>query len=111
MTAKLFAWIYDSYVGILNHVLRSLRLVAAPVDWLGNDATGMAAMIPVGIFVSLPFTTYVVLARLSAIPGEGYEAAGEDGASAWRTCLSVTLPLERPAPAGAVGPDAVSPFH
>jgi multiple sugar transport system permease protein len=97
MTAKLFAWIYDYYFGILNHVLRSLRLVAEPVDWLGNDATVMAAMIAVGIFVSLPFTTYVVLAGLSAIPGEVYEAAWVDGASAWRTYWSVTLPLVRPA--------------
>jgi len=97
MTAKLFAWIYDYYFGILNHVLLSLRLVAAPVDWLGNDATVMAAMIAVGIFVSLPFTTYVVLAGLSAIPGEVYEAAWVDGASAWRTYWSVTLPLVRPA--------------
>jgi multiple sugar transport system permease protein len=97
MTAKLFVWIYDYYFGILNHVLLSLRLVAAPVDWLGNDATVMAAMIAVGIFVSLPFTTYVVLAGLSAIPGEVYEAARVDGASSWRAYRSVTLPLLRPA--------------
>src|SRR3989441_9162245 len=97
MTSKLFVWIYDYYFGILNHVLLSLRLVTAPVDWLGNDATVMAAMIAVGIFVSLPFTTYVVLAGLSAIPGEVYEAARVDGASAWRTYWSVTVPLLRPA--------------
>lgn len=97
MTAKLFAWIYDYYFGILNHLLLSLRLVTAPVDWLGNGATVMAAMIAVGIFVSLPFTTYVVLAGLSAISGEVYEAARVDGASAWRTYWSVTVPLLRPA--------------
>jgi ABC-type sugar transport system permease subunit len=97
MTAKLFAWIYDYYFGILNHVLVSRRLVAAPVDWLGNDATVMGAMIVVGIFVSLPFTTYVVLAGLAAIPGDVYEAAWVDGASAWRAYRSVTLPLLRPA--------------
>jgi multiple sugar transport system permease protein len=97
MTAKLFVWLYDYYFGILNHVLVSLGLLAAPVDWLGNDATVMAAMIAVGIFVSVPFTTYVVLAGLSAIPGEVYEAARVDGASAWRAYRSVTLPLLRPA--------------
>ena len=97
MTAKLFAWIYDYYFGILNHALLSLRLIAAPVDWLGNDATVMSAMIAVGVFVSLPFTTYVVLAGLSAIPAEVYEAALVDGASAWRTYWSVTMPLLRPA--------------
>jgi ABC-type sugar transport system permease subunit len=97
MTAKLFVWIYDYYFGILNHVLLSLRLLSAPVDWLGNDSTVMGAMIAVGVFVSLPFTTYVILAGLAAIPGEVYEAARVDGASAWRAYWSVTVPLLRPA--------------
>ena len=111
MTSKLFVWIYDYYFGLLNHVLLSLRLVAAPVDWLGNDATVMPAMIAVGIFVSLPFTTYVVLAGLSAIPGEVYEAARVDGASVWRTYRAVTLPLLRPALLVAVVLNAIYVFN
>jgi ABC-type sugar transport system permease subunit len=97
MTAKLFAWIYDYYFGILNHALTRLRVLAGPVDWLGDDRTVMGAMIAVGVFVSLPFTTYVLLAGLSSIAGEVYEAARVDGASAWRTYRAVTLPLLRPA--------------
>jgi len=97
MTAKLFVWIYDYYFGVLNHLLVSLHVIARPVDWLGNDATVMGAMIAVGIFVSLPFTTYVLLAGLQAIPPDVYEAARVDGASAWRAYASVTLPLLRPA--------------
>ena len=111
MTSKLFAWIYDYYFGLLNHVLLSLRLVAAPVDWLGNDATVMPAMIAVGIFVSLPFTTYVVLAGLSAIPKEVYEATQVDSASVWRTYRSVTLPLLRPALLVAVVLNAIYVFN
>jgi multiple sugar transport system permease protein len=97
VTAKLFVWVYDYYFGILNHLLTTLGVIAGPVDWLGDDATVMGAMIAVGIFVSLPFTTYVVMAGLQAIPGEVYEAARVDGASGWRTYRSVTLPLLRPA--------------
>jgi multiple sugar transport system permease protein len=97
MTSKLFVWIYDYYFGLLNHALVSLHVIARPVDWLGDDSTVMAAMIAVGIFVSLPFTTYVVLAGLSAIPGDVYEAARVDGASPWRTYRLITLPLLRPA--------------
>lgn len=97
MTAKLFVWIYDYYFGVLNHALVSLGLLRQPVDWLGDDATVMGAMIAVGVFVSLPFTTYVLLAGLQTIPGEVYEAARVDGASAWRSYRSVTLPLLRPA--------------
>jgi multiple sugar transport system permease protein len=97
MTAKLFVWIYDYYFGLLNDVLLRLGLLRHPVDWLGEDATVMSAMIAVGVFVSLPFTTYVILAGLQTIPGDVYEAARVDGASAWRTYRSVTLPLLRPA--------------
>jgi multiple sugar transport system permease protein len=97
MTSKLFAWIYDYYFGMLNELLRALAIVAEPVDWLGDDRTVMAAMIAVGIFVSVPFTTYVILAGLSSIPREVYEAARVDGASAWRTYRSITLPLLQPA--------------
>jgi multiple sugar transport system permease protein len=97
ITAKLFVWVYDYYFGALNHVLTALRLVAEPVDWLGNDATVMGSMIAVGVFVSLPFTTYVLLAGLATIPGDVYEAARLDGASAWQTYRSVTLPLLGPA--------------
>jgi len=97
ITAKLFVWVYDYYFGALNHLMAALRLTAAPVDWLGNDATVMGAMIAVGVFVSLPFTTYVLLAGLATIPGEVYEAARLDGASAWQTYRSVTLPLLGPA--------------
>jgi len=97
MTSKLFVWIYDYYFGILNRVLTAAGVIDRPVDWLGDDRTVMGAMIAVGVFVSLPFTTYVLLAGLQAIPGEVYEAARVDGASGWRTYRSVTLPLLRPA--------------
>jgi ABC-type sugar transport system permease subunit len=97
VTSKLFVWIYDYYFGALNHLLTSLRIGARPVDWLGDDATIMGAMIAVGVFVSLPFTTYVFLAGLATIPDDVYEAARLDGASPWRAYWSVTLPLLGPA--------------
>jgi ABC-type sugar transport system permease subunit len=97
MTSKLFAWLYDYYFGLINRALVAAGLVRAPVDWLGDDATVMGAMIAVGVFVSLPFTTYVLLAGLSTIPAEVYEAARVDGASGWRAYRAVTLPLLRPA--------------
>ena len=97
MTSKLFVWLYDYYFGLINRALVAAGLVLAPVDWLGDDATVMGAMIAVGVFVSLPFTTYVLLAGLSTIPAEVYEAARVDGASGWRAYRAVTLPLLRPA--------------
>ncbi|MFD0329312.1 ABC transporter permease subunit [Streptacidiphilus monticola] len=48
------------------------------------------------VFVSLPFTTYTLLAGLQTVPAEVYEAAKVDGATPWQTYLRVTLPLLRP---------------
>jgi ABC-type sugar transport system permease subunit len=97
MTAKLFVWIYDYYFGLLNRLLTAAGLLDRPVDWLGDDQTVMGAMIAVGVLVSLPFTTYVLLAGLQTIPGEVYEAARVDGASGLRAYRAITLPLLRPA--------------
>ncbi len=97
MTAKLFAWLYDYYFGLINRALVAAGVLRAPVDWLGDDRAVMGAMIAVGVFVSLPFTTYVLLAGLETIPGEVYEAARVDGASGWRAYRGITLPLLRPA--------------
>jgi ABC-type sugar transport system permease subunit len=95
MTAKLFVWIYDYYFGLLNRLMTAAGLT--PVDWLGDDRTVMGAMIAVGVFVSLPFTTYVLLAGLQTIPAEIYEAARVDGAAGLRGYRWITLPLLRPA--------------
>src|SRR5258707_11490529 len=97
MTSKLFVWLYDYYFGLINRALVAAGLVRAPVDWLGDDATVMGAMIAVGVFVSLPFTTYVLLAGLSTIPAQVYQAAPVDRASCCRAYRPVTLPPPRPA--------------
>ena len=54
-------------------------------------------MIGVGVFVSLPFTGYVFLAGLNAIPQDVYEAARIDGAGPSQIYRYITLPLLRPA--------------
>jgi len=97
ITAKLFTLIYDYYYGTLNMILQGLHITSAPIDFLGDDHWTMASMIMVGIFVSVPFTAYVFVAGLNAIPGDVYEAAKIDGASPWQTYWRITLPLLRPA--------------
>src|SRR5205823_102510 len=64
---------------------------------VGAVTTGMPAMIAVGVFVSLPFTTYVFLAGLQALPTAIVEAASVDGYSGPRVYRSLSLPRLRPA--------------
>jgi multiple sugar transport system permease protein len=97
ITARLFTLIYDYYHGILGELLVRLHVVEEPVDFLGDDRWTMASMVAVGVFVSLPFTAYVLLAGLQGIPGDVHEAARVDGAGPWQHYRYVTLPLLRPA--------------
>lgn len=97
VTSQLFVLLYDYYYGTINHVLKSLGLIDTSIDFLGDDSWVMPSMIAVGVFVSLPFTIFVFIAGLNAIPEDVTEAAKVDGASAWQRYRLITLPLMRPA--------------
>jgi len=97
MTAAVWKWMLNYYYGIVNGALGWLGIIDEPRDWLGDPSTSFYAMVLVGVIVSVPFTTYVILAGLQGIPRELYEAARVDGAGAWRTYRAIVLPLLRPA--------------
>jgi multiple sugar transport system permease protein len=99
MTAIVFKWMLTPTSGLFNTLGHHLGLVGSlnRADPLGQANTAFPWLIFVAIFVSLPFTTYAILAGHSSIPDDVYEAAKVDGASPWHAYWSVTLPLLRPA--------------
>ncbi|MCX5208308.1 sugar ABC transporter permease [Kitasatospora sp. NBC_00240] len=97
MTAIGFKWMLNQTAGVLNTALTDLGIVDGPQDWLGDPASAKPWMALVAVFVSLPFTTYTILAGLQTVPGEVYEAAKVDGTSTWQTYRLITLPMLRPA--------------
>ncbi|HEY2239684.1 MAG TPA: ABC transporter permease subunit [Streptosporangiaceae bacterium] len=97
MTATVWRYIYEGAYGMLNRVFMDLGIIHTPVEWYQDNSTNFWALIVVGIVVSIPFSTFVMLAGLQAIPADVYEAAKVDGAGAWQTYRKVTFPLLRPA--------------
>lgn len=97
MTATSWRWILNGFYGIMNTIAINLHLIKEPIDWLGDPNISFAWLIGVAVFVSIPFTTYVLLAGLQSIPHEVLEAAKVDGAGGFRAYRSVTFPLLRPA--------------
>jgi multiple sugar transport system permease protein len=99
MTAIVFRWMLDPNNGVINVLLHQLGIVKSfnsnTADWLGRPDAAMAWMMAVAVFVSLPFSTYTLLAGLQSIPRDIYEAARVDGASKLGTYRSITLPLLR----------------
>jgi multiple sugar transport system permease protein len=89
----LWAFIYDGQNGLLNSLLGWITGGNfKPLDWMGNTATVMPALIAMSIWQSVGFHMIIWLAGLQEIPKELYEAAEVDGANELQKFLSVTWP-------------------
>lgn len=87
--------IYDPLFGGLNPILQSLGIIDHSVAWLSEPSTAMAAVVAVNVWAGIPFFTVNILAGLSSIDAEMYEAAEIDGANGWQKFLHITLPSLR----------------
>ena len=90
--ATIWLWLLEPQFGVVNHLLMSAGLIAAPVAWLGEPRTAFAAVTAVEIWRGVPFVMLLLLAGLQTIPLEQYEAAAIDGAGPWQRFRFVTLP-------------------
>src|SRR5205823_4861940 len=90
VSARMWAWLFNADYGLLHRL-------APGVDWLGSPRTALHAAILVDVWKTTPFVALILLAGLSAIPGEVLQAARVDGARPARVFFSIALPLLRPA--------------
>ncbi|SED73942.1 carbohydrate ABC transporter permease [Ruania alba] len=81
--------------GLANAVLGLVGLDAIQRPWLAEGATGLAAIIAIGIWSGLAISTVMFAARLSALPSEVFEAAELDGCSHLRRIRSIAWPMAR----------------
>ncbi len=66
------------------------------VNWLGDTKVALWTIVMVDIWHQVSFMIVLLLAGLSALPREPYEAARVDGASSLQSFIHITLPLMRP---------------
>ena len=81
-------------LGIVNWLLSLIGI--GPVNWLGDVRIAFWTVVLVDIWHQVSFMIVLLLAGLSALPREPYEAARMDGASTLQAFFHVTLPLMRP---------------
>jgi raffinose/stachyose/melibiose transport system permease protein len=81
--------------GVLNGTLRALGLGHLARPWLGDYTFTLPAVGLVGTWVATGLVIVLMLAGMTKIPREHYEAARLDGAGAFREFLAVTLPAVR----------------
>ena len=102
VSAQMWRWMYNDSYGVINDLLLRLGLIHAPVAWLANDRTAIAAVIVTDVWKATPFVALLLLAGLQNISEELYDAAKIDGAGPLARVRRITLPLLRPAIAVAL---------
>ena len=95
ITALVFKFMLSPGDGVIDYVLVQLGILTKPVGWLINTDTSLFGVIVANIWVGIPFNMIILSTALSTVPQQLYESAKVDGASAFRTFLSVTLPSVR----------------
>ncbi|MBP1931323.1 carbohydrate ABC transporter permease [Ammoniphilus resinae] len=95
ITSVIWKYILDYNYGVFNLILMKLHIIDENIYWLADPSISFPVMIGVGIFVTIPFTSFVILSGLQAIPADLYESASVDGANRWSKFVHITLPLLR----------------
>jgi multiple sugar transport system permease protein len=89
----LWKWMLSTDYGVINAMLGEVGV--KPIDWLGDSRWILVAFVMTGLW-SIGGAMIVNLAGLQGIPTELYDAAKVDGATGFRTLVSITLPLLSP---------------
>lgn len=93
--AMLWVWLFNPGIGLVNHYLGYLGVPR--LEWLYDRHWALPAVIVMSIWKHFGYFMLIFLAGLQTIPGELYEAAALEGASAGRRVRHITLPLLAPA--------------
>lgn len=96
LSALTWAWLFNPVIGPLPHWMTSLGILSEPYNIMGDPDLALWGPIVANIWFGVPFFAITLLAALQSIPGELFEAAEIDGASAWQTFTKITLPFLAP---------------
>lgn len=83
--------LWDNQYGAINYLIRLAFDSDANIVWLGQKNTALIAMIVTQVWQWTPFMFIMLLAGLTSVNPELYEAAALDGAGWWRTLIDITL--------------------
>jgi multiple sugar transport system permease protein len=90
VSGLMWKWIFQAD-GVANTML------GTEILWTADGPWARLAVIIADTWKTAPFVGLLVLAGLQIIPGQVYEAARVDGATAWQQFQRITLPLVKPA--------------
>jgi multiple sugar transport system permease protein len=92
----IWRWLLSTSGGMINPLMMQAGIVERPVGFFATPWTAMASLVFINSWRWFPFIALMILAGLTRIPDELYEAARLDGANAWQRFRRITWPLLAP---------------
>lgn len=89
--ALIWGYLLSPRGGPVNELLKIVGIPAQP--WLGHPRTALWSLVLLTIWQYLGYFTTLLVAGLTQIPRDLYEASDIDGAGAMRKLRSITVPL------------------
>jgi multiple sugar transport system permease protein len=94
--------LWDSQYGPINHILSFILRRDIDILWLTQKWPALFAILVTDVWQWTPFMFLILLAGLSSLNPELYEAAALDGAGWWEELREITLPGLAPVIAVAI---------
>jgi len=88
----LWLWIFHGQWGLLNGFLLKLGILKNYIPWLMDARLAKLTVSIAHIWTQVPFASILLMAALTTISNDIYEAAEVDGAGAFRRLISITIP-------------------
>ncbi len=85
-------FLFNDTTNVLNYILIKAHLIEKPILWLAKAEYAMPSVIIVSVWQGFPFFAITLLAGLSPIPNDLFDAAKVDGAGIFQRFRYVTLP-------------------
>ena len=96
ISAVMWMWIFHPSWGLLNLLLYRLGLIERYIPWLTDPDLARLTIVVAFVWTQFPFASVLLMAALTTVDPELYEAAHVDGAKAWHRFRHVTFPTIKP---------------
>ncbi len=96
VNGALWKYMFNANYGVVNALLTQLHIIGSYRSWLSSPFTALNIVVFADVWKNTSLVAFFLLAGLTTIPRDVYEAARVDGVGAVRSFFDITLPLLRP---------------
>jgi multiple sugar transport system permease protein/N,N'-diacetylchitobiose transport system permease protein len=96
VNGAMWRYFFDAQYGVVNALFTQIGLQSTYHAWLGSQFGALNIVVLADVWKNTSLVAFFLLAGLTTIPKDLYEAARIDGYGPWGAFVHITLPLLRP---------------